>query len=187
MKNLFKIIPAIALAGFLLTAFTTMNSKAVKCLIQMTNYTGEGAYVVVSLLNPSGEYEETLYVQGKDSEWYSEIPEWWKFFGKYRPDIDAISGATISGGERTVTVLQIPEDKINKGYSLRFETSVEDQKYYADDIQFELTAENLKAKKEGKGFIRHVRMLTQSHKRNLDFQQQLIPDLGEYKKTKKKS
>ena len=36
MKNLFKIIPAIALAGFLLTAFTTSNSKAVKCLIQMT-------------------------------------------------------------------------------------------------------------------------------------------------------
>jgi hypothetical protein len=161
MKTLFKIIPAMVLAGFLLMAFTTTENKAVKCLIQMTNYTGEGAYVIVSLLNPSGDYEETLYVQGKDSEWYSEIPEWWKFYGKYRPNIDTISSATISGGERTVTVLQIPADKIDKGYSLRFETSVEDQDYYAADIQFELTAENLKPKKEGKGFIRYIRMLPQ--------------------------
>ena len=161
MKTLFKIIPAMVLAGLLLSAFTTTENKAVKCLIQMTNYTGEGAYVIVSLLNPSGDYEETLYVQGKDSEWYSEIPEWWKFYGKYRPNIDAISSATISGGERTVTVLQIPADKIDKGYSLRFETSVEDQDYYAADIQFELTTENLKTKKEGKGFIRYIRMLPQ--------------------------
>jgi hypothetical protein len=161
MKTIFKIIPAIIIVGLLLTAFTTKEKKAVKCLIQMTNYTGEGAYLIVSILNESGTYDETLYVQGKDSEWYSEIPEWWKFYGKYRPNIDAISGATISGGGRAVRLLQIPVDKIDKGYSLRFETAVEDQKYYKDDIQFELTTENLKSKKDGKGFIRYVKMLAQ--------------------------
>jgi hypothetical protein len=57
--------------------------------------------------------------------------------------------------------LQIPGNKIDKGYALRFETSVEDQKYYKDDLQFQLTTENLKIKKEGKGFIRYVRMLPQ--------------------------
>jgi len=156
-----KTVPVLILVALLLTAYSTADTKAVKCLIQMTNYTGEGAYVVVSLLNPAGEYEETLYVQGKDSEWYSEIPEWWKFYGKYRPNIDAISGATISGGERTMTVLQIPADKIDKGYSLRFETSVEDQDYYRNDLEFPLTTDNLKSKKEGKGWIRYVRMLLQ--------------------------
>lgn len=161
MKKLMKIAPVLMLAGLLFTAFAPTQIKTIKCLIQMTNYSGEGAYLVVSLLKPDGEYEETLYVQGKDSEWYSEIPEWWKFYGKYRPNIDGISGETISGGERTVTILQIPEDKIDKGYSIRFETSVEDQDYYMDDIQFELTSDNLKSKKEGKGFIRYVRMLAQ--------------------------
>ncbi|MBR9853331.1 MAG: DUF2271 domain-containing protein [Algicola sp.] len=161
MKKLMKIAPVLMLAGLLFTAFAPTQTKTIKCLIQMTNYSGEGAYLVVSLLKPDGEYEETLYVQGKDSEWYSEIPEWWKFYGKYRPNIDGISGETISGGERTVTILQIPEDKIDKGYSIRFETSVEDQDYYMDDIQFELTSDNLKSKKEGKGFIRYVRMLAQ--------------------------
>ncbi len=161
MKKIYKIFPALLLLGFLIAGFNTADTKAVKCLIQLTNYTGEGAYVIVSLMNPEGEYEETLQVLGKDPEWYSEITEWWKFYGKRRPNIDAISGETISGGERSVSLLQIPTEKIDKGYSLRFETSVEDQKYYKDDLQFPLTTENLKSKKEGKGFIRYVRMLPQ--------------------------
>ena len=103
----------------------------------------------------------TLYVQGKDKEWYSDIPEWWKFYGKRRPDIDAISGATISGGERKINVLKIPSDKIDAGYSIRFETAVEDQEYYTEDVQFELTSESVKSKIEGKGFIRYVRMIPQ--------------------------
>lgn len=161
MKKLFKIVPVLLLVGFLIVGFTAADKKTVKCLIQMTNYEGEGAYMVVSLLNPEGEYEETLYVQGTDDEWYNEITEWWQFYSKKRSNIDGISGATVSGGERSVSVLQIPVDKIDKGYQLRFETSVEDKKYYKDDLQFELTSENLKSKKEGKGFIRYVRMLAQ--------------------------
>lgn len=147
---------------FLLVAFTKpVETTSVKCLIQMTNYTGEGAYVVVSLINPEGAYEETLYVQGKDKEWYSDITEWWRFYGKRRPNIDAISGATIAGGERTVSLLKIASEKIDAGYSIRFETAVEDQEYYTDDVQFELTSESIKSKIEGKGFIRYVRMITQ--------------------------
>lgn len=160
MKKVVKLFPAFLVVGFLMVGFTKTETKAVKCMIQMTNYTGEGAYVVISLIDAAGEYEETLYVQGDDSEWYSEISEWWKFYGKHRPNIDAISGATLSGGERTVNVLQIPVDKIDQGYSLRFETAVEDQEYYNEDLQFPLTTENLKSKKEGKGFIRYVRLLS---------------------------
>lgn len=163
MKTVFKSIVVLILIAFFTLSFTDLSDKTtVKCMIQMKNYTGEGAYIVVSLMSPEGDYEETLYVQGKDSEWYSEISEWWKFYGKRRPDIDAISGATISGGERAINALQIPVDKIDKGYSLRFETSVEDQNYYTSDLEFLLTTDNLKVKKEGTGFIRYVRMLPQS-------------------------
>lgn len=130
-------------------------------MIQMKNYTGEGAYIVISLLNPEGKYEETLYVQGDDDEWYFDITEWWKFQGKKRTDIDAITGATISGGERKVSVISIPDDKLNTGYKLRFETAVEDQEYYKNDVEFDLNLENTKAKIEGKGFIRYIRMMPQ--------------------------
>lgn len=162
MRFIFKLVSMIVIITFTLVAFTKpVETTSVKCLIQMTNYTGEGAYVVISLINPEGPYDQTLYVQGKDKEWYSDITEWWKFYGKRRPNIDAISGATVSGGERTVNVLKIPNDKIDAGYSIRFETAVEDQEYYTDDVQFELTSESVKSKIEGKGFIRYVRMITQ--------------------------
>ncbi len=161
MKHFIRIFPILVLTTVLLTAFSSMDKVPVKCMIQMVNYTGEGAYVIISLIDPEGAYEETLYVQGKDNEWYSEISEWWKFYGKQRPDVDAISGETIAGGERTISVIKIPSEKIDQGYSIRFETSVEDQEYYTDDVQFELTSESVKSKVEGKGFIRYVRMMPQ--------------------------
>lgn len=157
-----KLIPAFLLIVFVLFSFTkSVEKTSYKCMIQMKNYTGEGAYVVISLLNQKGEYVETLYVQGDDDEWYFDITEWWSFQGKKRANIDAITGATISGGERKINVIQIDNDKINAGYKLRFETAVEDQEYYKDDVQFDLTSENLKNKIEGKGFIRYIRMLPQ--------------------------
>ena len=162
MKTIFKIFPILTIVCYLLLGFTPFTETTeVKCMIQMSNYVGEGAYVVVSLLNAEDEYEETLYVQGKDAEWYSDITEWWKFYGKRRPAIDAISGETISGGERSISILKIPKDKINTGYSIRFETAVEDQEYYVDDVQFKLTSDNITTKVEGKGFIRYIRMMSQ--------------------------
>lgn len=150
------------LSVFTLMSFTTnVESSKYKCMIQMKNYTGEGAYVVISLLDTEGKYVETLYVQGNDDEWYSDITEWWKFYGKRRPDIDAITGETISGGERKISVVEIPNDKINAGYKIRFETAVEDQEYYTDDVQFELTTQTVKSKVEGRGFIRYIRMIPQ--------------------------
>ncbi|MFV0248726.1 MAG: DUF2271 domain-containing protein [Tenacibaculum sp.] len=134
----------------------------VKCMIQMKNYTGEGAYIVISLLNKNNEYLETLYVQGEDTQWYSDLTEWWKFQGKIQQDIDALTGATLSGGNRAISLLKIDSEKIDKDYSLRFETAVEDQEYYKNDLEFALTSKNLKSKIEGKGFIRYVRLMAQN-------------------------
>ncbi|MCT4628624.1 DUF2271 domain-containing protein [Winogradskyella sp.] len=161
-KKIIKIAPLLLLIAFLLFGFTVKEtSTAYKCMIQMTNYTGEGAYIAISLINPEGEYEKTLHVQGDDEEWYFDITQWWKFQGKVRADIDAITGATISGGERTISVIEIEDDKIDKGYKIRFETAVEDQDYYVDDVEFELTSNSVKSKVEGKGFIRYVRLMPQ--------------------------
>ncbi len=162
MRRIYTSAILIAFITFALVAFTKpVDTTPVKCMIQLTNYNGEGAYVIISLINPDDEYEQTLYVQGTDHEWYNEITQWWQFYGKHRPDLDAISGATVSGGERKVNLIKIPNNKIDAGYSLRFETAVEDQEYYVKDLQFELTTANLKTKKEGTGYIRYVRMMPQ--------------------------
>ncbi|WP_452230420.1 DUF2271 domain-containing protein [Lacinutrix sp. MEBiC02404] len=155
-----KSILTICFLAITMLSFTTKTAAtSYKCMIQMINYTGENAYVVISLINPEGAYEKTLYVQGDDDEWYHDISEWWNFYGKKRSNIDAVTGATIAGGARTISVLEIEDSKIDTGYSIRFETAVEDQEYYTKDVEFELTSETVKSKKEGTGFIRYVRMI----------------------------
>ena len=126
-------------------------------MLQMSNYVGEGAYVVVSLINAKGEYEKTLYVMGDDKKWYKTLKEWHKFYAKKPENISAKTGASVTGGDRSMTTLEIDDSKINKGYKLRFETAVEDQKYYVNDIEVPLTTEGIAAKTEGKGYIRYVR------------------------------
>lgn len=148
---------------FVLSSFQTNTDKTLyKCMIQMANYTGEGAYVVVSLLDNENKYIETLYVQGNDDEWYSEITEWWKFQGKHRSDVDAISGATVGAGQRGINSFEISNDLFDKGYKIRFESAVEDKEYFSDDIEIELTSvDMLQGKIEGKGYIRYIRMIPQ--------------------------
>jgi hypothetical protein len=157
MNSILKI--ALASAFICLFSFqATAQSSKYKCMLQMSNYMGEGAYVVVSLINPKGSYEKTLYVMGDDKKWYNTLKEWHKFNSKKPTNISAKTGASVTGGDRSMTTLEIEDAVINKGYKLRFETAVEDQKYYTTDVEIPLTTEGIAAKAEGKGYIRYVRL-----------------------------
>ena len=123
----------------------------------MTNYMGEGAYVVISLVDSKGNYDKTLYVLGSDKKWYPDLKEWHKANSKKRQNISAITGASVAGGDRSVNVIEIENAKINSGYKLRFESAVEDQKYHVKDLEIPLTTEALSAKSEGTNYIRYVR------------------------------
>ena len=149
---------------FLFIAFGFSNANAqksestkYKCMVQMTNYVGEGAYIIVSLIDPKGAYEKTLYIMGSDKKWYRDLKEWHKALSKKTTNVSAISGASVSGGDRSVTVLEIENSKLNSGYSLRFESAVENQEYHVKDLEFLLTTENVSGKNEGTGYIRYVR------------------------------
>ncbi|MEO0339468.1 MAG: DUF2271 domain-containing protein [Bacteroidota bacterium] len=131
----------------------------VKCMLQLINYEGEGAYVIVSVVDPDGEYLQTLRVLGDDEEWYPDLPTWWSQYSKDKYEIDGITGATISGGERSIFALALEADWLEKGYKLRFETAVEDQDYHEQDLEIELNKTNLNTKAEGQGYIRYVRLL----------------------------
>lgn len=157
MKSILKISLTAAFICLLSFQATAQSSKY-KCMLQMSNYMGEGAYIVVSLINPKGDYEKTLYVMGDDKKWHKTLKEWHKFHAKKAENISAKTGASVTGGDRSMTTIEIEDAKINKGYKLRFESAVEDNKYYVNDIEIPLTTEGLAAKTEGKGYIRYVRL-----------------------------
>jgi hypothetical protein len=133
------------------------GSSKYKSMIQMTNYMGEGAYIVISLIDSKGAYEKTLYVLGSNKKWYNSLKEWHKFQSKKPVNLSAVTGASVTGGDRSVNTIEIENAKINAGYKLRFESAVEDKNYYVKDLEIPLTTETLSAKNEGTGFIRYVR------------------------------
>ena len=157
MKSILKTVLLSAIISLISFQASAQSSKY-KCMLQMSNYMGEGAYVVVSLVNAKGDYEKTLYVMGDDKKWYKSLKEWHKFYAKKPTNISAITGASVTGGDRSITTIEIDDAKINSGYKLRFESAVEDQKYYTADLEIPLTTAGIAAKSEGKGYIRYVRL-----------------------------
>jgi len=156
MKQIFKVCLVLT-ALYLYIGSAAAQSTKYKCLVQMTNYVGEGAYIVVSLVDSKGVYEKTLYVMGSDKKWYPNLKAWHKFYSKKPTNISAITGASVTGGDRSVTVMEIDNAKLNAGYKLRFETSVEDKPYYEKDLEVDLTTAGMAAKTDGTGYIRYVR------------------------------
>ena len=157
-----KLLRPIILVGGLIISMSFLQSgekTSYKCMIQTINYDGEGAYIIISLINPDGDYDQTLYVFGDDPEWYHEIDEWWSFFGKKKRDIDGVTGPTMSGGERKIITVQVDNSKIDQGYKIRFESSVEDQQYYPKDLEIALERPMPTKPLEGLGYVRYVRMI----------------------------
>lgn len=157
MKSILKISLTLLLLCFTTNQATAQSSKY-KCMLQMSNYMGEGAYIVVSLVNTKGEYVKTLYVMGDDKKWYKTLKEWHKFYAKKPENLSAKTGASVTGGDRSITTIEIEDAKINKGFKLRFETAVEDHKYHTTDIEIPLTTDGIAAKTEGNNYIRYVRL-----------------------------
>jgi len=138
-------------------AFAQVNKY--KCLVQMSNYVGEGAYITVSLINPQGVYEKTLQVLGDDEKWYETLEKWNEFYLQQPSQIDGVTGASVSGGGRSIVTLDLDASKIDKGYKLRFESAVENNKYYFDDVEIPLSSQTLTHQNNGKGYIRFVRFI----------------------------
>ncbi|MDH5827681.1 DUF2271 domain-containing protein [Sphingobacterium faecium] len=146
---------------FVITLFSANSfaqTSKFKCMIQMNSYEGEGAYVIISLINPKGAYEKTLSVLGPDKQWYNTLKEWHKFQTKSNGKLSAITGASVGGGDRAMRTIEIDDAKLNKGYKLRFESAVEEQKYHVTDVEIPLTVESLAERANGKGYIRFVKL-----------------------------
>ena len=160
ISKTFKIM--IRKIGFAFLAFFAFAAAQAqdkfKCMVQMANYTGEGAYMVVSLIDPEDHYVKTLYVFGDNSKYYDSLKKWFGFHSEKQEKIDAITGASITQGDRKNIVLDLDKNLLDQGYKIRFESAVEDQYYYTTDAQVPFTTEALKGKTEGTGYVRYVRL-----------------------------
>ena len=161
MKKTLIFMLILVVAGVSISWKTGVVDKvSYRCLIQLTNYGGEGAYVITSLISPDGAYEKTLFIGGDDEEWYPDLPTWYEFHESANENIDGITGASIQSGGRKVALLEIDAEKLNNGYKLRFESSVEDGLYHDKDIELEVSGDMVGKTIKGSGYIRYVRIIT---------------------------
>lgn len=144
------------LSFFSIQAFA--QTSKYKGMLQMTNYNGLEAYVVVSLIDEKGNAEKTLYMMGPDKQWYNGFKEWFAKLSNKKENLSAITGASVAGGDRSIFTFSVDESKINKGYKIRFESSVEDQKNYTTDLEIPFTTEAITKKTDGTGYIRYVKL-----------------------------
>ena len=146
---------------FALLVFFALHTNAqdkYKCMVQMTNYNGEAAYMVVSLIDPQGNYQKTLYVFGDNGKYYDSLKKWFVFYKDKKEKIDAVTGASITQGDRKTITLNLDKNLLDQGYKIRFESAVEDQNYYTTDAEVPFSSESLKGKTEGSGYVRYIRL-----------------------------
>ena len=146
---------------FALLVFFAVHTNAqdkYKCMVQMTNYNGEAAYMVVSLIDPQGNYQKTLYVFGDNGKYYDSLKKWFVFYQDKKEKIDAVTGASITQGDRKTITLNLDKNLLDQGYKIRFESAVEDQNYYTTDAEVPFSSESLKGKTEGSGYVRYIRL-----------------------------
>lgn len=154
-----KIVKQLIFGGMLMLGTCGFaQTSTYKCVLELKNYVGEGAYVMVSLLDAKDAYVKTLAVMGDDDEWYEDFTEWYAFQEKKKESLDAITGASVSPGARAVKALKIEDAYLNKGYKIRFESAAEDKPYFPKDVEIPLTTDEVTKKYEGKGFIRFVKL-----------------------------
>ncbi len=72
LQKIKYILPCLAIIISTVQVYAQPSTKY-KCMLQLNNYTGEGAYIVVLLINKNDEYEKTLYVLGDDKKWYPDL------------------------------------------------------------------------------------------------------------------
>lgn len=165
MNFLFKIREHIRLLStmiftfFICSSFISDVENKYKCMLQLINYSGEGAYIVVSIIDQKNDYKKTLKVIGDDDEWYPDISKWYPYYLKNPKEMDGITGATISGGERTIFSFDIDEKYFDGNHNLRFETAVEDQKYEFDDLNLNLKKTSITGQHSGSAYIRYVKII----------------------------
>ena len=158
-STIIKSLGILSLIILISYSFQSLNSTKYKCMVQLKNYEGDGAYVVASVIDANDNYVQTLRVLGEDDEWYPDLKQWWAFMQPQKGALDGITGATIAGGERSIFTFEIDEELMSSSNKLRFETAVEDQEHYTEDLELSMKNGEIIGKYEGSGYIRYVRIL----------------------------
>lgn len=150
-----KLILALALAAA--SALPSIaQAREVTFTTVISNYSGEGAYVALYLVDAKGVYQRTLWVAGEKAKYYKHLPDWARGSGLRKSEYDGKTGASVlSRGSLTVTS-DIPDAMIDAGYQVRVDTAVEDLRDNRADASIDLTTDGAGKAVTGRGYVKSL-------------------------------
>jgi hypothetical protein len=150
-------LPIAALAG----AFTLpsiASARQVTFETQLSNYGGDGAYVVMYVTDRAGRYQGTLWMAGDKAKYYKHLRDWSRLSGG-RAKLDGITGASVGAGRMLRATLDVADTLIDAGYEIHIDTAVEKMNENPSEVVVPLTTSGAAKPVKGRGYVKSFRYL----------------------------
>ncbi|MCK9466272.1 MAG: DUF2271 domain-containing protein [Thiopseudomonas sp.] len=132
---------------------TLSQAREVTFTTQLKNYSGDGAYIVLYLVNENGQYQRTFWLAGTKSKYYKHLPDWARGSGLRSSEYDGVTGASVLSGKTLKVTVDIDDALIDAGYEVRVDTSVEDKRDNRADVSAPLTTDGAGKSFAGRGYV----------------------------------
>lgn len=146
-----------ALAALALTTALTMPvlamAKPVTLTVDLSNYGGNGAYLVLYVTNAQGAYVGTLWMAGGKSKYYQHLANWYRATGGSPAEIDGITGASVGPGRSLEISVDLADALFDAGYTLHVDAAVEDMRDSPNEIAVPLTNSGVGAPVSGRRYV----------------------------------
>lgn len=148
-----KIASVLALASAM-TVAEQAQAREVTFTTQLKNYGGDGAYVVIYLLDSAGQYKGTLWMAGGRPRYYRHLTDWRRASGGNLGEIDGITGASVGSGRTLAIKADLADALIDAGYQIRIDTAVENMSENPADVTVPFTTKRAGKPVSGHGYVR---------------------------------
>ncbi|WP_296225846.1 DUF2271 domain-containing protein [Ralstonia sp. UBA689] len=148
-------LPIAALAGVF--AMPSMASaRPVTFETQLSNYGGDGAYVVMYVTDRAGRYQGTLWMAGDKTKYYKHLRDWSRMAGS-GARLDGITGASVGAGRTLRATLDVADTLIDAGYEIHIDTAVEKMNENPSEVVVPLTTSGAAKPVKGRGYVKSFR------------------------------
>jgi len=147
--------PLAAMTGVLALP-SLASARQVALETQLTNYGGDGAYVVIYLTDRTGRYHSTLWVAAPKAKYWRNLRDWYRATGG-NAKVDGISGASVGAGKALRVCVDVADALLDAGYEIHVDTAVEKMKDNPSEVVVPLTAAGAGKPTAGRGYVKSFR------------------------------
>ncbi|BBT17934.1 uncharacterized protein DUF2271 [Pseudomonas sp. SLBN-26] len=133
------------------------QAREVTLQADLTDYSGNDAYLAVYLTNAQGQYQQTLWVAGKKAKYYRHLTDWARGSGLKASEFDGLTGASVGSGGTLKISAEVADNLIDAGYQIRIDSAVEDHRDVRADVVVPLTRDGAGKPVSGNGYVQSLR------------------------------